>query len=294
MNGDGGGIFNNANNSGHADLTISNSTVSGNSAVDGGGGGIYSDGATTVVLNETTVSGNSASRGGGICNDGHSGDASLIVNNSTISGNSALNNGGGIYTQGIFNSTNTSVTVSNSTISGNSANYAGAIFNAGDGGSAMLEIAHSTISDNSAAECGGLCNVGGATAAHSGGGIYPGGSGGSGAVGSIRNTILKAGLSGENIYNLTGEVSSAGHNLSSDNAGGFLTATGDQINTNPMLGPLQDNFGPTLTHKLLTGSPAIDAGDPNFAPPPFYDQRGPGSPRVIGGRIDIGSFEFHP
>jgi len=41
----------------------------------------------------------------------------------------------------------------------------------------------------------------------------------------------------------------------------------------------------------LPGSPAIDAGDPNFAPPPFSDQRGPGFNRVVNGRIDIGSFE---
>jgi hypothetical protein len=56
---------------------------------------------------------------------------------------------------------------------------------------------------------------------------------------------------------------------------GFLTGPGDQINTDPLLGPLQDNGGPTLTHEMLNGSAAIDAGDPKFTPPPFYDQRGP-------------------
>ena len=79
--------------------------------------------------------------------------------------------------------------------------------------------------------------------------------------------------------------------MSSDNGGGYLTGPGDQINTDPLLGPLQDNGGPTYTHALLPGSPAIDAGDPNFTPPPFYDQRGPGFDRVVNGRIDIGSFE---
>jgi hypothetical protein len=59
-----------------------------------------------------------------------------------------------------------------------------------------------------------------------------------------------------------------------------------------MLGPLQDNGGPTATHALLSGSPAINAGDPNFTPPPLDVQRGPGYPRVSGGRIDIGSFEL--
>ena len=58
-----------------------------------------------------------------------------------------------------------------------------------------------------------------------------------------------------------------------------------------MLGPLQDNGGPTFTHALLPGSPAINEGDPNFTPPPFFDQRGPGFVRVFNGRIDVGSFE---
>jgi hypothetical protein len=61
-----------------------------------------------------------------------------------------------------------------------------------------------------------------------------------------------------------------------------------------MLGPLQDNGGPTLTHALLPGSPGINAGDPNFTPPPAYHQRGSPSVRVFNGRIDVGSFEVQP
>src|SRR5207253_7786659 len=55
--------------------------------------------------------------------------------------------------------------------------------------------------------------------------------------------------------------------------------------------PGQVSGGPTFTYALLPGSPAIDAGDPNFTSPPFFDQRGPGFDRVVNGRIDIGSFE---
>src|SRR5213079_1152122 len=95
----------------------------------------------------------------------------------------------------------------------------------------------------------------------------------------------------ENIFNDGGTVTSHGYNLSSDDGGGVLTGPGDQINTNPLLGPLQNNGGPTFTHALLPGSPAIDAGDPNFTPPPSFDQRGPGFDRVVNGRIDKGSFE---
>src|SRR4029077_16101668 len=84
-------------------------------------------------------------------------------------------------------------------------------------------------------------------------------------------------------------VTSHGYNISSDDGSGFLIGPGDQINTDPLLGPLQDNGGPTLTHLLLPGSPAINAGNPGFTPPPFFDQRGPGFDRVVNGRVDIGS-----
>ena len=108
----------------------------------------------------------------------------------------------------------------------------------------------------------------------------------------IGNTILKRGDSGENIYNNTqGIVTSLGYNVSSDDGGDILTGPGDQTLTDPMLGPLQNNGGSTLTHALLPGSPAINAGDPSFTPPPFFDQRGPAFARVVNGRVDIGSFE---
>ena len=158
--------------------------------------------------------------------------------------------------------------VQNSTISGNSAGpFGGAIYN---DIAAILTIDISTFSDNSAITAGGIYND---------------------AFTSIGNTVLNAGAGGENIVNGIGAVNSLGYNLSSDDGSGLLNGPGDQINTNPLLGPLQDNGGPTFTHELLSGSPAIDTGDPTFAPPPFYDQRGPGFFRARNGRIDIGSFE---
>jgi len=105
---------------------------------------------------------------------------------------------------------------------------------------------------------------------------------------TIGNSVLNAGDLGVNISNDSGTVASLGYNLSSDNGGGYLTATGDQINTDPILGPLQNNGGTTLTHALLPGSPAIDAGGPEF------DQRGPNFKRVVNNRIDIGAFERQP
>ena len=267
----GGGIVND-----HGTLTVSNCSISGNSAINGGG--IFNfgfSGSATLTINNSTFSGNSATTGGGIYNNGEDGSATLTINNSTLSGNSASTNaGGGIFNDGFSGSA--TLTINNSTFSGNSATTnGGGIVNEGLLGGAALTVSNSTFSGNSASVAGGIYN-------HDGGGS---------ATLTIGDTIIKAGASGANILNIAGTVTSLGYNLSSDNGGGVLTGPGDQINTEPLLGPLANNGGPTFTHALLSGSPAIDTGDPNFAPPPFFDQRGPGFDRVVNGRIDIGSFE---
>ena len=302
----GGGIRNQSVNSG-ATLTVTNSTISGNSATGGGGISNLADGGdATLTVTNSTISGNSGyiDGGGGIANYVVSGaTATLMITNSTISGNSAS------FAGGIYNSANGSatLTITNSTISNNSAGGdGGGIFNEALGGSATLTLTNSTISSNSAGDGGGIFNyayvasVAVLTVSNS---TISGNSGGYGggifntclnasATLTIGDTILNAGDSGKNIYNqYNGTVTSLGYNLSSDNGGGYLTGPSDQTNTDPLLGPLQDNGGPTFTHALLPGSPAIDTGDPNFTPPPFYDQRGPGFDRIANGRIDVGSFE---
>jgi hypothetical protein len=312
-NGNGGGIYND-----HSTLTVTNCTISGNSASDslGQGGGIINAGylvgyfgygpATLEVVN-CTINGNSAGLdGGGIFNNGQSGSATLTVTGSTVSGNTVTGGyGGGIATDGnggssmveVVNSTlsdnsvrsfgggimnssayggTASLRVRNSTISNNwGGDYGGGIYNAASaGGNSPLEVTHSTLSGNSCLwlDGGGIANLSGATS-------------------QVGSTIFY----GNRISN-GGTTTSLGYNLSSDDGSGFLTATGDQINTDAMLGPLQDNGGPTFTHAPLQGSPAIDAGDPNFDPnafnpPMLYDQRGPGYNRVAHGRVDIGAFE---
>ena len=305
----GGGIYNDGTQ-GSPTLTVTNCTLSGNP-----GGGITNDGfggSPTLTVTNCTLSGNSSGDGGGITNLTDSGSATVTVTNSTLTGNSASGGwGGGIYNYAANADGVAAVTVSNSTLSGNSASQqGGGIYNTHIFGSATVTVTNSTLSGNSASQGGGIANQGvrilffdravsltvtnstlSGNSASQGGGIYNNAYYPDIATLTIGDTILSAGASGENIFNFGGTVTSLGYNLASDDGDGVLTGPGDQINTDPRLGPLQDNGGPTLTHALLRGSPAIDAGDPSFTPPPFYDQRGPGFPRVIRGRIDIGSFE---
>ena len=295
----GGGILNFTTSSTTANLTVSNCTISNNSANDGGGIVSYSgfEGIATAIVSNTRITGNSADfgRGGAIHNDAVfvGGSATLTVSSCTISDNSAYFFGGGIG-----NSAG-NLQISNCTLSGNSAASGGGVYTEYD--EAEVHISNSTLSGNSAASGGGIytqeqvtVTVANSTlsgnSADSGGGIYNDGSSGD-TVAILVNTILKTGASGENIYNFGGQVVSQGYNLSNDSGSGYLNHSGDQINTDPMLGPLQSNGGMTLTHALLPGSPAIDAGDPGFTPPPFYDQRGPGFDRIVNSRLDIGSFE---
>jgi hypothetical protein len=270
---DGGGIFNDADNSGSATLAIVNSIVSNNGAgfadtfpSGSEGGGVY-NGVGIMTITNSNVSNNHAGvpgpnfptgAGGGISNYG-----TLTITDSTINNNQVYFFGGGINNGG-------TLTITNSTVSGNGATgqHDGKPWGQGGGIVGTVTLTNSTISGNYAS-------------------LSAGGIDGSGSIG---NTILNNN-SGANI---TGTMTSLGYNLSSDDGGGNLTGPGDQINTDPMIGPLQNNGGPTLTHALLPGSPAVNAGDPNFTPPPFYDQRGSPFVRVFNGRIDIGSFEVQP
>ena len=250
----GGGIDNNGT------LTISNSTISGNSAFNGGG--IYTNG--TLTISNSTIAGNSAAvNGGGIINYGP-----LTISNSTISGNSANGSGGGIsnYYYG-------GLTISNSTISGNSA------VNGGGGGiytDGTLTISNSTISGNSAAtEGGGIRNF-------------------SSFFVGLRSTIV-ANNSAPSGPDLNGNFG-VEYSLIKRRTGATLresVAGSNRYGLDPLLGPLADNGGPTLTHALLLGSPAINRGS-NYAPQPLvptaYDQRGLGYVRAVG-RTDIGAFE---
>lgn len=272
-----------------AGLTIANGSASG-LGVAAAGGGIFNDHSTLTVSN-CTISGNTAGTlAGGIYNDGRtSSNATLTVSGTTFSGNTCFSGGGGIFNDGAFGG-NAFLIVSDCTLSGNSANLtfggAGAIHNYGvsSGGFAVLTVTASTFSGNSSG-AGGIVNDGSSSGLAE---LY------------INDTILKAGASGSNIFNNSGYVISSGYNLCDDDGGGTLTNAYDRIDTDPMIGPLQDNGGPTPTIMPLAGSPAIDQGK-NFSGL-ATDQRGrcrtyddPSILNVIGGdATDIGAVEINP
>ncbi len=119
-----------------------------------------------------------------------------------------------------------------------------------------------------------------------GGGIYVHGSSDQGM--NLKNNIVAGNSAGKG-SDVYGVVTSDGFNVIGDSSDGIGYTSTDLLNVDPLLGPLADNGGPTLTMALLPGSPAIDAGDNTDAPE--FDQRGPGFPRIVNGTIDIGAFE---
>jgi hypothetical protein len=303
-NNGGGGILS------HGGLTIIGTSILNNNAgglyppPNPGGGGIGVSAGGTLTVTASIISGNENQQGPG---GGISAGGTVTVSNSTINNNEGLCAGGGIF----FNDIGGTLTVMSSTIIGNSvvgcpvSARAGWVLTGGGGivSSGSVRVNNSTISGNTVdgymCAGGGIRNAGTFTLTNStlSGNSAPSGQGGAMSNAGqtmIGDTVLNAGASGGTIFNNGGTITSLGYNIASDNGGGVLTGPGDQINTDPTLGPLQDNGGPTFTHALLPGSPAINAGDPSFTPPPFYDQRGPNYVRVYDGQIDIGSFEVQP
>jgi hypothetical protein len=318
----GGGIF---SNGGEVDVTTSTvddntDTVHAGGGFDGGGGVYSNDGpvvltasgvdANTFGLDTTTAGRNG---GGGVYNnsddvtlesssvddntadvtdtstDGRDGGGGIYANSagsvaaffSSVSGNSAtldvggnLNGGGGVFDQGADDR------YLDSTISGNSVSLSGAgAMNNGGGGihsSADGLVGNVTIAGNSINAPGGGLFV------DSGGNF------------ALADTIIAG--NGTSNCGGAGGFFSQGTNLESANTCDLI-ASGDLINTDPRLGPLQNNGGPTRTQALPAGSPAIDAGACSasiLGQPLTVDQRGVARPQPTGGKCDIGAFELVP
>lgn len=272
-NRDGGGIYNDS-----GVVTITGSTVSGNQATNGGGG-IYNH-RGTLVITETTISGNSADDGGGLRS--LQGPATLI--RSTIVSNSANYGGGMSADTWLIGGPATYTTILNSTISGNTAAYDGGGIINDDG---EMRILFSTITGNQTGALGG-----------SGGGLFT--QWHVTVKGSViwGNTLTTGGAANDVEANQDNVIISLGYNLIGAAGSGIdfthdFTATGDATNvSNAVLGALADNGGPTLTHALLAGSPAINtsACTDHDGAAVTTDQRGVTRPQGAG--CDKGAYEF--
>jgi predicted outer membrane repeat protein len=231
-----------------------------------GGGGIYNGNGAVFNLIDSTVSNNQAGwSGGGIYSFFNT--TNTIVR-STISGNTSNDVGGGIRSLGNF-------TIINSTISGNTATgwHGGAIFQT-DGN---ITITNSTIANNIGPDWAPSTLFIG----QFGGGFVP--------TLTLTNTLI----TGNRWYACekfasgnVGNVISGGHNVVQDDSCNPVAS--DVIIWDALIGPLADNGGPTFTHALLSGSPAIDTADDAFCT--GTDQRGITRPQGI--HCDVGSFEL--
>lgn len=266
----GGGIANVS-----ATLTLLNSTVSENTA--NAGGGIYS--ARRLSVTDSVVSGNTAENGGGI---GCVGPADFTLSNSTVSANTANNRGGGI-------SSTCTTTVSDSAISGNAAASGGGIESYDS--HAALTMTNSTLSGNVG---GGIRKLSSSvTLIHNtifGNDGFVISNSGSGMV--LRNNLIV----GECDLGFS-DPSSGGGNIESPGNTCELTDPSDEANVTAEqldLGPLQDNGGRTLTHLPGPGSVAVDV-IPQAAcidadgAPLTTDQRGVARPQ--GPTCDVGAVE---
>lgn len=236
-------------------LTLSHSSVISNTATNGGG--VYNSGVgTNTTITQSTINNNTATvAGGGVYNNG-----TMSVNSSTLDHNHARS-GGGIDHRG------TTLHMTNTTISQNEASDNGGGFY--NRGKASATLTHVTLSGNTA------------NGADTGGNIFN-----DEASLTLQNSIVADADADGNCFFSGGFVTSSGNNLDDGTTCGFAHA-GDMVNTDPLLGPLQDNGGSTLTHALLLGSPAIDMGSSAFCP--SVDQRGV---TRISNSCDIGAYEF--
>jgi predicted outer membrane repeat protein len=283
------------------DLSLTNATVTNNSAV-GFGGGFRAKGATT--LTNSVVSNNTSSNGGG----GFWADGAITVTNSTISGNADTGTVGGGGFRAAF--TSPTATVTNSTISGNSAGPDG-IGGGGIAGALQTTVTNSTITGNTAGSYGGggivvgnnstvklvyttvVANTTPAACVLATCGANVGGAGGQATLVSFGSVVALPQGGGTNCAQLGGTTSN-GFNFSDDASCGFTAATDTQNGGNPNLGALANNGGPTQTRLPQPGSPLIDAVplascQADGAAGITTDQRG--MTRPSGQGCDIGSVE---
>ena len=241
-------------------LELTDSVVSHNSCTstqqNAAGGGVA---GAILVLDRTTISDNiAAATAGYSLGGGFAGLSTQTVTSSTISGNRADRGGGAFFTY---------LTMSNSTFSGNSAfDRGGAAYGI------SFQISNSTVT----------LNTNSTSVAPAAGGIFVL------LRSDLQSSILFGNTLNSTAYDFGGTATllTGANNLIGQST---IIPPLDTIDSDPQLGPLADNGGPTLTHALLPGSPAIDTG--NDAADLIDDQRGAGFSRVSGTTADIGAYE---
>jgi hypothetical protein len=256
----------------NATFQLNNSQLVGNISPVGGGG-LSVTGSVQTTLDQVSIIGNVATgsaAGGGALIATSATDS--VIRRSTLAGNSAQSNGGGgLHVAG-------SVRVENSTISGNSTTGSGGGIAVRGNGSSTVRLYHVTLADNSADQ--------------SGGGVHR--DDGADEV-VAANSIIALNQADVGGPDYSGTFTSLGSNLIGDRTGAAVVdAVFDQMGSSenpidPLLGPLADNGGPTWTHALLSGSPAIDAVSPGSNVVLDHDQRHVSRPQ--GAAPDIGAYE---
>ncbi len=262
-NGDGGGIYN------AGSLEMQSGEIEGDSVANGYGGGLYNKGTATItssIFAYNRTGGGGA--GAGIFNVGD-----LTVVDSFVGANSSGGDGGGIVND-------SELSISYSTISENTASTRGGGIYNGD----TMQAVNVTIADNSVDAGGG------------GGGLFA-----DSTATTIINTIVAENTQLMGMLSLPADIagtvspSSTNNLIGTGGAGGLVSGTRDnQVGvSDPGLGSLGYNGGPTATMALSPGSPAIDSGTnaPNSG---TTDQRGPGFESTYNGGIDIGAYELQP
>lgn len=263
-----------ADNYGGTPLTISDSTFSGNAAY-----GLYIqnyDDDTSFTLIDSTVSGNGDGNNHPGIQIENNGASTSTIRGSTISGNTD----GGLW---LYLNDESNGSVVNSTISGNTAGAEGWAFWTGGDTTGEFQLLDSTVTDNTGIVGAGFEDHASLISHSIIAGNHIDSSAGYGELWIENSTEVD--VTAE--WSLLGDVVDDSSGSSYTQNAGVTTGV-----TNPGLGPLADNGGPTLTHKLLSTSLALDAGNPAISGAPATDQRG--HARIQGSAIDLGAYESDP
>ncbi len=273
----------------HGSLTISDSEFANNSnGYSGQFYGIFAETADGVVtIARTSVSG-FVERGVQLnATDG----AEFNIVDSLITDNGSIpltGQGGGVRFGHNFDEAKGSLRIVNTTISGNLAIDGGGVAIRLGGDDTFFSLTNSTIANNTAYDFGG--------------GLIESVPFFGDAQIHIANSLLTGNVSQNGMSDLSIRPTSMTYSIASYSylysdptvfGPGNLLGTPATGALDVLLEPLADNGGPTHTHAVGPLSIATNAGDPVFVPTgPGYDQRGSGFSRIVGGRVDVGAYEF--